>query len=136
MIPLDRRAEMLCMQALLNDDELMSVYERQQIYQGYVEPNTLASYDRYILVKRISAISEAKTTTGEGADMLRRVRLQIDILDTRYSDMVRYSELVCKVLNEYFPSCIEGDTYGTDGRGQKVFNACSLDVIIYESAED
>lgn len=136
MIPLERRAEMLCMQALLGDEELMAIYERQQIYQGYVEPNTIASYDRFILVKRISAVSLAKTTTGEGADMLRRVRLQVDILDTRYSDMVRFSELVCKVLNEHFPSCIEGDVYGTDGRGQKVFNVCSLDVIIYESAED
>lgn len=136
MIPLERRAEMLVMQALLNDKDVMSVYERNQIYQGFVEPNTLATYDRYVLVKRISSISQAQTTTGEGADMLRRVRLQIDVLDTRYSDMVRYSEMISGILNDNFPSCMEGSNYGTDGRGQKVFNVCSLDVIIYESAED
>lgn len=136
MIPLERRAEMLCIQALLGSRDVMAVYQRDQIYQGYVEPNTLATYERYILVKRISSLTPAKTTTGEGADDLRRVHLQIDILDTRYSDMVRYSEMICGALNYKFPSCIEGDVYGTDGRGQKVFNVCSLDVVIYESAED
>lgn len=136
MIPIERRAEKLVMDALLKDEEIRAIYGKNHVYQGYVEPNTLVSVDRYILVRRISSLSKAQTTTGGGADMLRRVRLQIDVYDTRYSDMARRAEHICEVLNNEFPSCIEGDTYGTDGRGQKVFNVCSIDAIIYESAEE
>lgn len=135
MIPVERRAEKLCMDALLASPEIMQIYGKDHVYQGFVEPNTLATLDHYVLVKRIDANVMDKTVTGIGADRLRRVRLQIDVSDTRYSDMVRRSALICDILNKVFPSCIDGDTYGTDGRGQKVFNVCSLDVIIFESAE-
>lgn len=127
---------MLCMQALLGSRELAGVYARDQIYQGYLPPNTPTSLERFVIIKRIDSISKGKTTTGEGADLLRRVRLQVDVWDIRYSDMVRYSEIISGVLNSAFPSCQDGQVYGTDGRGQKVFNVASLDVIIYESAED
>lgn len=136
MIPIERRAEMLCMDALLGSRDVMAIYDSRHVYQGYVEPDTFTTLDRYVLIKRIDSLSKGQTTTGEGADMLRRVRLQVDVLDVRYADMVRYSEMICGVLNENFPSCLDGETYGTSRRGQKVFNVCSLDVILYESAED
>lgn len=135
MIPVERRAEKLCVDALLASKQVLSIYGKDHIYQGYVEPNTLSTLDKYVLIKRISSQVCDKTVTGIGADRLRRVRLQVDVSDTRYSDMVRRSGLICEILNNVFPSCIDGDTYGTDGRGQKVFNVCSLDVIIYESME-
>lgn len=136
MIPAKKRAEKLCMDALLKNAEVFSIYGRDHIYQGYVEPNTLASTNQYILIKRIDSIVQDPTTTGIGADRLRRVRLQIDVCDTRYTDMVRRAELIGDVLNKAFPSCLDGDTYGTGGRGQKVFNVASLDVIIFESARE
>lgn len=136
MIPANNRAEKLCMDALLKSKEVRAIYAKEIIYQGYAEPNTLASTDRFILIKRIDSVMQDPTTTGEGADQLRRVRLQVDVCEVRYSDMVRHAELICKVLNEAFPSCLDGDTYGTDGRGQKVFNVASLDVIIFESARE
>lgn len=135
MIPVEYHAEKLCMDALLANTEMRRIYGKDRIYQGYVEPNTLARVDSYVLIRRISSTTQDATTTGEGADQLRRVRLQIDVSDTRYSDMVRRAEIIKEILNNRFPSCIDGDEYGTDGRGQKVFNVCSIDAIIYESAD-
>lgn len=135
MIPVQFRAEKLCMDALLANPDIMRIYGKDLVYQGYAEPNTLARVDSYVLIHRISANKVDGNTTGEGADQLRRVRLQIDVLDTRYSDMVRRAEKIKEILNIAFPSCIDGDTYGTDGRGQKVFNVCSIDALIWESAD-
>lgn len=135
MIPSEYRAEKLCMDALLASPDVMAIYGKDKIYQGYVEPNTLARVDYYVLIRRIDGHKVDATTTGEGADQLRRVRVQIDVSDTRYSDMVRRAELIKEVLNNRFPSCIDGDEYGTDGQGQKVFNVCSIDALIFESAD-
>lgn len=135
MIPWEYRADKVVMDVLLADPELMAIYGKENIYQGYAEPNTLARVDAYILVQRISAVPLDKTSTGEGADQLRRVRLQIDVSDTRYSDMVRRAEKIKGLLSENFPDCIDGDSYGTDGRGQKVFNVCSIDALVFESAD-
>lgn len=135
MIPVQNRAEKKCMDALLANAELMSIYGKDTIYQGYVEPNTLARVDSYVLIRRVDSNRVDENATGEGADQLRRVRLQIDVSDTRYSDMVRRAELIKEILNNSFPSCVDGDEYGTDGRGQKVFNVCSIDAIIFESAD-
>lgn len=135
MIPEQNRAEKLVMDALLSNAEMIKIYGKNNIYQGYVEPNTLAREDAYILIQRIDGQPVDKNTTGEGADQLRRVRVQVDVSDTRYSDMVRRSEMIKGLLNDRFPSCIDDETYGTDGRGQKVFNVCSIDLLIYESAD-
>lgn len=135
MIPVKNRAEKRCIDALLSDEAIVGIYGKNNIYMGYAAPNTLASVDCYILVRRIDASDVAPTTTGRGADCLRRVRVQIDVWDTRYSDMVRRAEMVKGALNMVFPSCIDGDTYGVEGRGQKNFNVCSIDAIIYEEAE-
>lgn len=135
MIPVQFRAEKLCMDVLLANPEIMAIYGKNRIYQGYVEANTLTRLDYYILIKRIDGIKQDATTTGSGADRLRRVSVQIDVSDTRYSDMVRRAEMIKEILNEAFPSCVIDDAYGTDGRGQKVFNVCSIDAHIWEAAD-
>lgn len=135
MIPNEFRAEKLVMDRLLGDPDMMQIYGKNNIYQGYAAPNTLATVEAYILIRRISGFDVAQDLTGEGANKLRRVRLQIDVSDTRYSDMVRRAEKVKEILNSAFPSCIDGDTYGTEGRGQKIFNVCSIDVLIFESED-
>lgn len=136
MIPVTRRAEKLCMDTLLCNEAVRKLYGRDHIYQGFVEPNTLTTLNNYILIKRIDSSVMDKTCTGIGTGRLNRVRLQVDICDTRYSDMARKAALVCEILNDAFPSCVDGETYGTDGRGQKIFNVCSIDVIIWESAQE
>lgn len=123
------------MDALLANADVMRFFGKDLVYQGYAEPNTLARVDSYVLIKRIDANKVDGTLTGNGADKLRRVRLQIDVSHTRYSDMVRRAEMIKEILNDNFPSCVDGDTYGTDGRGQKVFNVCSIDALIWESAD-
>lgn len=135
MIPAKNRAEKIVMDALLKDKDILAIYGKDNVFQGYAVPNTMAALDRFVLIHRIDSINQAQTCTGAGANMLRRVRLQIDVWDVRYSDAVRYGEMIADILNREFPSCIDGDSYGTDGRGQKVFNVFHLDVIIYEQAE-
>ena len=70
---------------------------------------------------------------GTKTNKLRKVRLQVDIADVNYTGMVDMSEMVMDVLETAFPSSVDGDTYGTVSAGQKIFNVCSVDLILYET---
>lgn len=129
-----RRAEKLCVDALLASSAITSIYGTTKIFQGYVKPETLASCTAYIYLRRISAnVLDRACIDGTPTDKLRRVRLQVDVSDTSYTNMITRSELVRSVLTDAFPDCIDGDTYGTASSGQTVWNVCSVDVILIES---
>jgi hypothetical protein len=134
MINLERRAEKQCIDALLSDPTLAKIYGAKGIFQGYVAPNTLESRKEYLYVKRISAVSlDRGCVDGTPSGNLRRVRLQVDVSDVNYVNMVERSELVRRVLTKAYPPCIDGDTYGIVQNGQKVMNVSSIDVILIES---
>lgn len=135
IFPADRAAEKLCMDTLLRNEAVVAIYGRDRIYQGYVAPNTLASTNAYLLIQRVDAVTQDRSTgTPDAHDTLRLVRVQVDVSDVSYTDMKVRSELIKEVLKQRFDSCIDGDTYGTAGIGQKVFNVLSIDLNIYESA--
>jgi hypothetical protein len=133
MISLNRRAEKQVLDALLANSGVMSVYGRNKIFQGFAAPNTLANLNEYVLIQRISANALDRATDGTETNKLRRVRIQIDISDIDYVKMVNRAEMTMGALETAFPSSIDGDTYGTVTAGQKVFNVCSIDVILTES---
>lgn len=133
MIPVDRRAEKLCVDALLSDEKVLIEFGRSKIFQGFVAPNSLASLSRFIKLQRISDYTLDRVTDGTTTDRLRRVRLQIDVSEIGYDEAVRLSEMVRGVLESAFPSSISGGTYGTVSVGQKVFNVFSTDIILYET---
>ena len=133
-ISANRRAEKLCVDALLASTAITNIYGTTKIFQGFVKPDTLASCTAYIYLRRISAVSlDRGCIDGTPTDKLRRVRLQIDVSDQSYSNMITRSELVRSVLTDAFPDCIDGDTYGTTAYGQTVWNVTSIDVILIES---
>lgn len=135
LFPADHAAEMLCINTLLGNEEVRAIYGRDWIFQGYVAPNTLASTSAYLLVKRIDAVTQDRSTgTPDAHDTLRLVRVQVDVSDVSYTDMKIRAELIKEVLKQRFDSCIDSETYGTAGIGQKVFNVMSIDLNIYESA--
>lgn len=133
MTPAKRRAEKLCIDALLASERVAEHFNKSAMFQGFVAPNTLATLDRYILLKRVDGVTLDRVTDGTKTNKLRRVRLQVDIADVNYVGMVDMSEMVMDVLETAFPSAVDGDTYGTVSAGQKVFNVCSVDLILYET---
>lgn len=133
MTPANRRVEKLCIDALLSSDRVAEHFKRTSVFQGFVAPNTLASLERYILLKRVDSISLDRVSDGTKTNKLRKVRLQVDIADVNYTGMVDMSEMVMDVLETAFPSSVDGDTYGTVSAGQKIFNVCSVDLILYET---
>lgn len=133
MISVNRRAEKRCVDALLSDVNIRRIYSSTKIFQGYAAPNTLGTLNEFVLLQRISAVTLDRATDGTITDTLRRVRLQVDVSDTDYGKMVIRSELVRSVLERAFPSCVDDDTYGTISAGQKIFNVCSIDIILTES---
>ena len=133
MISIARRAEKQCVDAILADSRITTIYGRSKIFQGFVAPNTQSTIKEYILIKRISAVALDRATDGTKTNSLRRVRLQVDISDVDYTKMVQRAEIVMDVLETNFPSSIDGDTYGTVEAGQNVFNVCSIDVILTET---
>lgn len=134
MISLDRRAEMQCINALLSSPEIQKIYGAKKIFQGFVAPKTLSSNREYIYLKRIDSVSlDRGCVDGTPTDKLRRVRIQIDVSDISYPNMVNRSELVRGVITETIPNAIDGDTYGTTTIGDKTWNVCSIDVILTES---
>lgn len=132
---LSNRAEQKCMVALLNDTEVQKIYGKTKIFMGYAAPGTVATFNEYLLLRRISGnILDGPCTTDTPTDRLRRVRVQIDVSDISYTNMVSRSELVRDVISrECFDSYIDGDTYGTITNGTKVWNVTSMDVILTES---
>ena len=135
MISLANRAEKQCVDTLLADSRITSIYGTTKIFQGYVAPNTLATYNEYIYLRRISGVVLDQCTDGTPSDKLRRVRLQIDVSDVDYAKMITRSELVRSVMTASFPDCIDGDTYGTITNGTKAWNVSSIDVFLNESEE-
>lgn len=137
MIPARNRAEKRVNDLLKSDPEITEIYSPNVIFQGFIEPNTLAARDAFVLIKRISSTVEGGgLIDGTPSDNLRRVRIQIDVSDVRYSDMANKSEKIRGCLEAAFPSCVDGDTYGTVTIGQKVFNVTSIDVLMTEIATD
>lgn len=137
MVPGKNRAERRIIDALKNDPEITRIYSPNSIFQGYMVPNTLSALDSYVLVKRISSsVRGGGLIDGTESDNLRRVRVQIDVSDIRYSDMANKSEKIRGCLEAAYPSSIDGDTYGTVTIGQKVFNVTSIDVLMDELATD
>lgn len=135
MFPPSRAAERLCMDTLLGNEDVRAIYGRDRIYQGYVAPNTLASTDAYLFLQRVSADSKDHSIDNpEANDTLRLVRVQLDVADVSYTNMKSRGELVKDVLKQRFDSCVDSETYGTAGIGQKVFNVLSIDLLIFESA--
>ena len=133
MIRGDRRAEKVCMDALLASPEILGIYGKEKIFQGYAAPNTLGTLDAYILIHRLDSITLDRVAGRVKTDKLRRVRLQVDVSDTDYGDMVSRSELVRDVLETAYQSCVDGDSDGTVSVGQKIFNVCSIDLLLTES---
>lgn len=125
------------MSALLDDETVSSLYGKSKIFHGYAAPNTLGTLDSYVLVHRIDSLTlDAGVIDGTITDKLRRVRLQVDVADVSYERMVERSEIVKDALERKFPSCIDSDTNGVAVIGQKVWNVCSVDIIIIESEEE
>lgn len=135
MIPINHRAEKVVIDALLNSEDVVKIYTNKRIFQGFAAPNTLSSVKEYILVQRVSSVALDRVLDGTATNKLRKVRIQIDVSDIDYTKMVARAEKVMQVLEDKFPSCVDGDTFGTVLVGQTVFNVCSIDVIINESED-
>ena len=134
MVSIANRAEKQAVDALLADADVLAIYGASRIFQGYVAPNTLTSTNEYVYLRRIDSVSIDRGCVDDTrTDRLRRVRLQVDVSDTNYTNMVARSEIVRAALTSRFPDCIDGDTYGTATVGTKVFNVTSIDVILTES---
>lgn len=137
MIVGDKRAESKCLKALLDDAAVTGLYGKSGIFHGYAAPNSLATLDSYVLIHRIDSVTlDAGVIDGTITDKLRRVRLQVDVADVSYQRMVERSEIIKDALERKFPSCIDSDTNGVAVIGQKVWNVCSVDIIIIESEEE
>lgn len=129
----DRRAEKRAVDALLKSEAIASEFKRTSIFQGFVAPNTMASLQRYILLKRVDSIALDRVIDTTKCNKLRKVRLQVDVAEMDYSEMVKLSEMVMDVLETAFPSSVDGEVYGTVSVAQDVFNVCSIDIILYET---
>ena len=123
-------AEKRVYDVLNSDEDVKSIYE-DRIFQGYVAPNSLSTMSSYIYISRVSDVSLDRNLDTPG-DTLRRVRVQIDICDINYSDMVTRSFIVRRLLRRVFPSCIDGSTKGIVSFGQKTWIVTSIDLILFE----
>lgn len=132
---LSNRAEQKCMVALLNDASVQAIYGKKKIFMGYAAPGTATTFNEYILIRRISGNSlDGPCTSDTPTDNLRRVRIQIDISDVSYTNMISRSELVRDVISrECDQSSVDGDTYGTITNGNTVWNVTSVDIFLTES---
>lgn len=136
MIDKKERAEGRVIDALREDEFLRKLYYPRKMFQGYVAPNTLSSLKEYIFLSRISTVPlDTDYVDGLKGATLRRVRLQIDVYDKSFTDMVERSERVCDVLRAAFPSCLDGTTNGVVRSGQSTWNVTSIDVILTEKEE-
>lgn len=125
-------AEKQIFDVLYNNKELFSIYGNN-MFLGSVTPNVLSSVPAYLFVQRISGTTlDSNYVDGTPGDQLRRVRIQVDIADVDYTNMTKRSLIVRSAVKGAFPSSIDSDTSGYVAVGQKIFEVCSLDLVLTE----
>lgn len=133
---IENRVEKFVRDAIINDPVLKKTYTSKKVFMAYAAPNSLSSFNEYILIQRISTVTlDTGYTDGTKGDTLRRVRLQIDVNDVDYENCIRRSEQVKSVLKTKFPSCLEDETMGYTELGQKVWVVSSIDIFLTESED-
>lgn len=125
-------AEKQIFDVLYSNKELFSIYGNN-MFLGSVTPNILSSVPAYLFVQRISGTTlDSNYVDGTPGDQLRRVRIQVDIADVDYTNMTKRSLIVRSAVKGAFPSSIDSDTSGYVAVGQKIFEVCSLDLVLTE----
>lgn len=127
-----QRAEIKLFQLLIKSQEVKNFFG-ENIFQGIVEANTIANAKRFVLIHRISGDTLGKTLSDVG-DSLRSVRIQVDVMSTNYAEATEGSEIIRGLAETEFPSCVDGDHYGTTQIGQNIWHIQSVDFILEEGA--
>lgn len=131
-LKLIKRAETKLFQLFIKSQDIKNFFG-ENIFQGIVEANTVANTKRFVLIHRISGDTLDKTLSDRG-DLLRSVRIQVDVMGVSYADATEGSEIIRNVAETEFPSCVDGDHYGTTQIGQNIWHIQSVDFILEEGA--